>query len=64
MNKSNSSGGIGFCGLLAISFIVLKVTKIISWSWLWILSPIWMPLVVVSIIGVIIAFVKIRGGKR
>lgn len=64
MNKSNSSGGIGFCGLLTISFIVLKVAKIISWSWLWILSPIWMPLVVVSIIGVIIAFVKIRGGKR
>lgn len=35
--KDNSSGGtaggIGFCGVLAIVFIVLKLCKVISWSW-------------------------------
>ena len=41
-NKSN--GGIGFCGLLTIVFIVLKLCKVISWSWLWVFSPIWLPL--------------------
>ena len=40
------SGGIGFGGLLAIVFIVLKLTKVISWSWLWVLSPIWIPLAI------------------
>jgi hypothetical protein len=35
---------IGFGGLLAIVFIVLKLTKVIAWSWLWVLCPIWLPL--------------------
>lgn len=34
-----SSGGIGFCGLLTIVFIVLKLTGFINWSWFWVLSP-------------------------
>ena len=48
---TSSSGGIGFSGLLAILFITLKLTGVITWSWLWVLSPIWIPLLIV--IGVI-----------
>lgn len=40
----NAGGGIGFCGLLAILFIALKLTGFIGWSWLWVLSPLWIPL--------------------
>jgi hypothetical protein len=39
--SSSSSSGIGFTGLLTIAFIVLKLTGYISWSWWWVLSPIW-----------------------
>lgn len=39
--SSSSSGGIGFVGLLAIAFIVLKLTGYIDWAWAWVLSPIW-----------------------
>ena len=39
MGSGAASGGIGFCGLLTIVFIVLKLTKVISWSWFWVLSP-------------------------
>jgi hypothetical protein len=47
-NESNtSSGGIGFAGLLTVLFIGLKLTGYISWSWWWVLSPLWLPLVVV-----------------
>lgn len=42
-NSNASSGGIGFCGLLAIVFIVLKLTNFIDWSWLWVLAPLWIP---------------------
>jgi hypothetical protein len=35
------SGGIGFAGLLTIVFITLKLTGVIAWSWLWVLSPLW-----------------------
>ncbi|EKT4107934.1 hypothetical protein QEG46_003956 [Stenotrophomonas maltophilia] len=42
MSKSSSSnGGIGFTGLLTVAFVVLKLTKVIDWSWWWVLSPIW-----------------------
>ncbi len=40
-SSSNNSGGVGFVGLLAIVFIVLKLTDVIAWSWLWVLAPIW-----------------------
>ena len=41
MAASNSNGGVGFIGLLAIAFIVLKLTGHIAWSWWWVLSPLW-----------------------
>ena len=43
---SSSAGGIGFVGLLTIVFIVLKLIGKITWSWWWVLSPIWIPTVV------------------
>lgn len=35
--------GPGFLGLLTILFIGLKLTENIDWSWLWVLSPLWLP---------------------
>lgn len=61
--SSQSSGGIGFAGLLTIAFIVLKLTNNITWSWWWVLSPIWISislLVIILIIAGIIAYIKIK----
>ncbi len=55
-NTQTSSSGIGFAGLLTIAFIILKLTKVISWSWLWVLSPIWISIALVIIILIIIGF--------
>ena len=38
---SGGRGGIGFCGLLTILFIYLKLTGQIDWSWWWVWSPMW-----------------------
>lgn len=40
MSKA-SSYGLGVPGVLLVVFIVLKLLKVITWSWLWVLSPIW-----------------------
>ena len=40
-SSSSSSGGIGFAGLLTIVFITLKLLGKITWSWWWVLSPLW-----------------------
>lgn len=53
MEKNQTSGGIGFTGLLTIVFIVLKLLKIINWSWLWVLSPIWISIALVIILVIL-----------
>lgn len=49
-NNNTSAGGIGFGGLLTIAFIVLKLTGVINWSWLWVLSPLWISLALIILI--------------
>ncbi len=39
-----SKGGIGFAGVLQVAFIVLKLCKVIDWSWWWVLAPTWISL--------------------
>lgn len=55
-SSSSSSGGIGFTGVLTVVFIVLKLTNVITWSWWWVLSPIWISiaLIAVILIGVLV----------
>lgn len=36
--------------VLAIVFIVLKLLKVITWSWLWVLCPIWGSLILALIV--------------
>ena len=58
METKVSSGGIGFGGVLAIVFIVLKLIGKITWSWVWVLSPIWIPFVIVIIAFIILAILR------
>lgn len=51
--ETKVSGGIGFTGLLTIAFIVLKLLGYIEWSWLWVLSPLWLPIPIIIILCVI-----------
>lgn len=41
--------GLGFCEWLALLFITLKLCEVIAWSWLWVLAPLWIPLIPVAI---------------
>lgn len=54
MSNNSSSNGIGFFGLLAIVFITLKLLGHITWSWWWVLSPIWIPTIITTIIILVI----------
>ena len=61
--SSSASGGIGFAGLLTIAFIVLKLTGVISWSWLWVLSPIWISVLIAFLVIAIVLIVAIIARK-
>jgi hypothetical protein len=41
MSDSNSSGGVGFFGLMFLIFMTLKLTNVIDWSWWWVTAPLW-----------------------
>lgn len=43
----------------AIAFIVLKLMGIISWSWWWVLAPLWAPLAVVLVIAAILGLISV-----
>lgn len=49
-SSSSSGGGIGFCGVLTIIFVALKLTDNIDWSWWWVLFPVWLPTVLVLVV--------------
>lgn len=52
-SSSGSNGGHGFLGFLTLLFIGLKLTGHITWPWVWVLAPLWMP---ISIVVVVAAF--------
>ena len=61
-NSSKASGGIGFCGLLTIAFIVLKLCGVIKWAWVWVLAPIWISvglgIIIIAIVVIIAAILN------
>ena len=58
MESKKSSNGIGFCSILTIVFIVLKLTGVIDWKWVWVIAPTWIPLAIVIVCLVILGIVK------
>ena len=65
MSENNtSSGGIGFCGLLTIVFIVLKLTHVINWSWWWVLAPSWISLGLAIILLLIVGIIALITANR
>ena len=59
-NNNSTSGGLTFCGLLTIAFIVLKLVGVIKWSWIWVLCPIWISALIVIAMLVFIIFISRR----
>ena len=50
MRKEKTSKGFGLGTVLFLIFLVLKLTgvgMVATWSWWWVLSPLWIPIVVV-----------------
>lgn len=43
MSKVVVNNSISTTSLLGVAFVILKLTNYIDWSWLWVLSPFWLP---------------------
>jgi len=66
MENKTSSSGIGFCGVLQIVFIVLKLLNLVNWSWFKVFLPTIIPflvfLAVLFIFIVLKIIIHIKGG--
>ena len=64
MKKLLSNAGI-FPFILATLLLVLKVLSVVSWGWLWVLSPIWLYVAMMLLIaGISAIWVAIWVKKR
>lgn len=51
--SKKSSASFPLASVLLVLFIALKLCHVINWSWWWVMSPLWIS-VVVALIGVIV----------
>ena len=61
MSDKQTSSGLDVGDLLAVAFIVLKLCGVITWSWWWVLSPLW-----ISAIGwvILVIIALLVGGMK
>lgn len=48
--------------ILTIIFVILKLIRIISWSWWWVFSPFWIS-VIIELIVLVIFWIKYEVNK-
>jgi hypothetical protein len=53
-NTKNISVNFPIFGILGLIFITLKLTGHITWSWLWVLSPFWIPFAIFAVIFLVV----------
>lgn len=56
MNEINKPAAAFFITVTIslIVFVTLKVLKIIKWSWLWVLAPLWIPYAMFIVGGIMV----------
>lgn len=62
-NSSKGSAGMGLGGILLVVFIVLKLTNLIDWSWWWVLSPMWIGLLMIVVVVFLVVLGLVVGGS-
>lgn len=58
-NTANTIIGTGPLDLVTIAFVVLKLCKVIDWSWWWVFSPLWIPLAILLVIGLLVSIFNV-----
>lgn len=58
--SENSSSGVSLGTVLLVVFVILKLCGVITWSWWWVLSPIWISAGLVVIILLVLWLLKSR----
>ena len=62
MSQTSAAGsGLGLGSVWFVTFLVLKLTNVIDWSWWWVTAPLWGPFaLILAIFAVVFVFVLLR----
>ena len=52
--------GLSFTAVLTLTFIILKLCNVITWSWVWVLAPLWISGAFVLLIAVLAAVIALK----
>ena len=58
--RDNNSGGLGFTSALILIFITLKLLGKINWSWIVVVSPIIIEIILAIILTIFATYISIR----
>ena len=61
MKKTN---GLGLGSVLLVVFVILKLVGTIDWSWVWVLSPAWISILLAGLAGGVLQVLKTIIDKR
>ena len=64
---SNNLISLNFLEALFLLFLGLKLGNVIDWSWWWVFSPIWIPLLagsIIIVVALIIAVLQSKGKEQ
>ena len=62
--KKTKKANLGFAGAITVLFVLLKFIGAVSWSWLWVLSPLWITAMFFAVIfGAILIGGRIKKGR-
>lgn len=50
MEDNSAGSSISLCSALTTSFVVLKLCKVIKWSWWLVFLPTWLPIALVAVV--------------
>lgn len=56
---------VGFPLLLTLLFVGLKLGNVIQWSWIWVLSPLWIyySLVILLVVAMVLLGASLKGKR-
>lgn len=58
MDNSSGRKGIGLMGVVQVILIILKLFKLIDWSWGQVLIPLWIDIAMILILVIVNAFLE------
>jgi hypothetical protein len=55
--SNKESNGLGLTTILFLIFMTLKLTNFIDWSWWWVTSPLWIPIIAAIVFFIIVVLI-------